>query len=254
MNLKAGLIGITSLTLASCELPSNSAVGADQQKIEKIIAEYIKTHPEVIGSALEAKPTMIVDAIKKLGKQREEEEKKKAEEALVKYKKEIFQESTALFSGNADGKKIWVEFFDYNCPHCREMHKVFKDLIAQDKDVKVVYKPLPLFGKDSEYSARSVIAANNQGKFAELHEAFMNYPEPLDEKKILEIAKTVGIDIAKFEKDVAEPETKEYLVKIRDLASKLDITGAPYMIYESEIIPGRVELSDLKEAMNKKAK
>ena len=254
MNLKALLIGFTSLIIGSCGSPASSSVGVDQQKIEKIIEEYIASHPEVVGNALKANPDMIVQAIKQLGKKREEEEKKKAQENIVKYKKSIFEESMDLFSGNTNGQKVWVEFFDYNCPHCREMHKVFKELIVQDKDVKVIYKPLPLFGKDSEYSARSVIAAHNQGKFAELHEAFMNHEEPLDEKKIHDIAKTVGIDIARFEKDVAEPKTKEYLAKIRDLASKLEIAGAPYMIYESQIIPGRVDLSDLKEAMDKKSK
>ena len=64
-----------------------------------------------------------------------------------------------------DGKKVFVEFFDYNCPHCREMNDVMKKLVSEDKDVKVIYKLWPMFGKDSLYAARAAMAAKNQGKF-----------------------------------------------------------------------------------------
>jgi protein-disulfide isomerase len=255
MNFKLALIGLTSLTLASCGTQIPGVGGfSDQQKkdIQKIIADYLETNPDAVGKALENKPEMILQAIKKLGEKKEAQEKQRAQEAIVKEKDTIFKDSEAPFSGNSNGKKVLVEFFDYNCPHCREMSITLKELISQDKDIKIIYKLWPMFGKDSEYAARAVLAAKAQGKFQEVHEAFMGSPDKLEESKVLEIVKKLGLDMTKFEKDVNEPAIKEQLVKVRNLADKLEIAGAPYIIYENEIIPGKVDLDELKAVINKK--
>lgn len=255
MNFKIAILALTSLTLVSCGEEKGSGSFSDSQKkdIQKIVADYLESNPDVVGKALSAKPDMILEAIKKLGAQKEEKDKAKAKEALVKNKDDVFNDTKSPSIGNPDGKKVFVEFFDYNCPHCREMNDVMKKLVAEDKDIKVIYKLWPMFGKDSLYAARAAMAAKAQGKFSEIHDLFMGSPDKLDEKKILEIAKGLGLDMTKFAKDIDDADIKAHLETIRTLADKLEIAGAPYIIYGDEAIPGRVELEELKAMMNKKA-
>ncbi len=255
MNFKITTLALASLTLASCGEDKGSGSFSENQKkdIQKIIADHLESNPDVVGKALSAKPDMILEAIKKLGAQKEEKDKAKAKEALAKNKDAVFNDTKSPFIGNADAKKVFVEFFDYNCPHCREMNDVMKKLVAEDKDIKVIYKLWPMFGKDSLYAARAAMAAKNQGKFSEMHDLFMSASEKLEEKKILEIAKGLGLDMVKFAKDVDDSDIKAHLETVRALADKLEIAGAPYIVYGDEAIPGRVELEELKAMMNKKA-
>lgn len=48
---------------------------------------------------------------------------------------------------NADGKKATiVEFADFKCPHCRSAFESLHTFIKVEKDIKFIFKPLPLDG------------------------------------------------------------------------------------------------------------
>ena len=68
-----------------------------------------------------------------------------------------------MFSGNANGKEIIVEFFDYNCSYCKKAHQ---DLIRISKNfpqVKIIYKNLPILSDQSKKLAEiSLIIAKKK--------------------------------------------------------------------------------------------
>ncbi|MFK7820025.1 MAG: DsbA family protein [Planctomycetaceae bacterium] len=50
--------------------------------------------------------------------------------------------------GNPDAKYVFVEMFDYTCPHCRETHKAVDGAIKKfGKDLAIICLPVPLDGK-----------------------------------------------------------------------------------------------------------
>src|SRR5260370_42707968 len=52
-----------------------------------------------------------------------------------------------------------VEYFDYNCPFCKQVVPTFKQLLAEDKKLAIVYKDWPVLGESSVYAGRCALAA-----------------------------------------------------------------------------------------------
>ena len=104
-----------------------------------------------------------------------------------KYVSELFHHAGDPTRGNSNAKVTLVEFFDYRCTHCMAMTPIVHAIMSKNSDVRVVYKEYPIRGKLSVYAAKATLAANNQGKFLELHNAFMDC-DNLDDSKVLSIA------------------------------------------------------------------
>ena len=75
------------------------------------------------------------------------------------------------------------------------------------KTVKLAIKNFPLRNhKFAWQAAVAALAANRQGKFWEFHdELYKNYNR-LNEEKIRDIAQQVGLDAAKLDQDMKDPE------------------------------------------------
>jgi len=74
------------------------------------------------------------------------------------------------------------------------------------KTVKIVYKNFPIRShKFAVEAAIAALAADRQGKFWDFHDELFKQYNKLNEKKIQEIAATVKLDLAQFEKDRKDP-------------------------------------------------
>src|SRR6476646_10757051 len=83
--------------------------------------------------------------------------------------------------GNPRGDLILVEYIDYQCPVCKQLHPVLSRVVRADGNVRLVSKSWPIFGGASIYAARIVLAAKYQGKYAQAHEALFAAKVPLSE-------------------------------------------------------------------------
>ena len=57
---------------------------------------------------------VILESIENYERRRLEESKQKSNEAIIENNTKLNDSSNGMFSGNANGKEIIVEFFDYN--------------------------------------------------------------------------------------------------------------------------------------------
>ena len=71
----------------------------------------------------------------------------------------------------------------------------------------------------------------------------------LDEARVLEIAKSVGIDPAKLKTAMADPAIKAKLNANLELAQKLQINGTPAFVVDDRLMPEAVDLDTLQEAV-----
>src|SRR5687767_7252591 len=62
--------------------------------------------------------------------------------------------------GNPHAAVTVMEFFDYQCSHCSNMVPVIAAIISTNKNVRVVFKELPIKGAASEFASRAALAAN----------------------------------------------------------------------------------------------
>lgn len=133
--------------------------------------------------------------------------------------------------GNKNGKVTLVEFFDYQCIHCIASYPIVTQAIKNNPDLRVVFKEYPIAGEVSTFAAKIALAANLQGKFAEMHDALMHMGTiGITKDKILEVAKTVPLDFAKLKIDMDSKAVDDQIKANYKLGTSLGITGTPAFI------------------------
>ncbi len=133
------------------------------------------------------------------------------------------------FLGNPDAPVTIVLFSDFQCPYCAKMEPLIGRVLETYPDtVKIVFKHFPL--RNHQYAslaALAAIAAQQQGKFWEFHDRIFAAQKELNQQKILDIAKSLGLDIRKFTSDIGKSSVKDQLTKdIRD-GKSAGVRGTP---------------------------
>jgi protein-disulfide isomerase len=203
---------------------------AQKRGIEQIVKDYLLQNPQVlveVQGALEAKMA------------KEEAEKTKA--MVAENAKEIYRHPDAPVAGNPDGDITVVEFFDYNCGYCKRGFHNIRELIEKDKNVRVVFKELPILSKDSEDAAKIALAARAQGKYWELHQALIESKGRVTEASALEMAGKLGLDVAKLKADKDSEAVKGELARVEALARTMNISGTPHFLVGDQAIGGAPE-------------
>ncbi|HWB48401.1 MAG TPA: DsbA family protein [Stellaceae bacterium] len=226
------------LGLAASALPARAADFTPDQKreVEAIVRDYLKTHPEVL-----------IDAIQSAEDKLKADAKDKAAQALTAHRHEVFDDDQSPVAGNPKGDVTLVEFFDYRCPYCKQVEPALEKLIAEDRQLRFVFKEFPVLGPESETAARVALAAKKQGKYDAFHRAMMATPGHIDEATIYRVAASAGLDVDRVKQDMKSPDISKELKANLDLGKALDLDGTPSFIIGDTIVPGAISASDLKQ-------
>ena len=130
--------------------------------------------------------------------------------------------------GIASAPVSLVIFTDFECPYCHKILPLLDEILARNpKTVKIVFKNMPLrFHKMAIPSALAALAAKEQGKFWDFHDRLFA-EENLSEEAILGIAKDLGLDLTKFNRDRQSGRLQTRLQKDMLDAQKAGVTGTP---------------------------
>ncbi len=211
---------------------ANGSQFSPEQKraIQDIVKDYLVTNPEVfleIQAALESKMA------------KDEAEKTKA--MVAEHAKDIYRYPNAPVAGNPDGDITVVEFFDYNCGYCKRGFGDVAKLIESDKNVRFVFKEFPILRDESEQASKVALAARMQGKYWEVHRELIATKGLVNEAVALKTAEKLGLDMVKLKADMASPEVKAEIDRVKELAKKLGINGTPHFLVGDQAIGGAPE-------------
>jgi uncharacterized protein len=210
--------------------------------IEQITKEYLLQHPEVIQEALAALES------------RQQADEAQAHVAAVKEQAAtLFASPRQVVLGNAQGDVTMVEFFDYNCAYCKRALSDMLELMKSDGGLKVVLKEFPVLGESSVEAAQVAVAVRMQDpsgqKYLEFHQKLLGGRGEADRARALAVAKEVGLDMDRLERDMASPEVKATIDENLKLGDTIGITGTPTYVIGSEVVTGAVGLDELKEKL-----
>ncbi len=135
--------------------------------------------------------------------------------------------------GSPDAVVTIVEWADFECPACQAMSPVLDSMVERfPGQVRLVYKNYPLKDKHphAEAAARASVAAGAQGKFWEMHHKLFAAHGKLETSDIEEIAKELGLDMAKFRADQNAALTLERIEKDVKQAEGLGLSGTPFIL------------------------
>jgi protein-disulfide isomerase len=173
---------------------------------------------------------------------------------------ELFSQEEDPVSGNPTGSITLVEFLDYRCLHSININPVINQLISKNPQLRVVYKEFPIFGAVSMFAAKAVLAAKKQGKFAELHQVLMKQGAGLTNAKILQLAKSLGINTTQLTADMASPAITQEIESNKQVAKKLGLRATPTFFVAKTLSPtsnpigfllGEVTLEQLQHSVDK---
>ena len=116
-------------------------------------------------------------------------------------------------------------------------------------DVTLVYKHFPLtqIHTQAEPAAFASWAAFQQGKFWEYHNALFEQQSRLGEEFYVELAKTLKLDLDRFNRDRKSPEAKEAIKKDFELGRSLGVGGTPSYIINGTFFSGVPNLKNLED-------
>ena len=177
--------------------------------------------------------------------------------AIAQNKTALFDDTQSPSIGSKEAPVTIVEFFDYQCGHCRAMQPTIEKLVKEDKNIHVIFKELPIFGGVSDFAAKVALAAakSNQAKYYGLHQALLTSSNPLTQDSILAMVKKSGFDVAIVKKDMASPDIQKQLKANFQLAQNLKIMGTPTFVIGNKAqtkfayIPGATTLKDLQDQL-----
>jgi protein-disulfide isomerase len=203
--------------------PLASSARADsltpEQKTELggFIKDYLVGHPEVLREAIDA-----------LDKHEKAEAATAQQKLVAQYAPTIFSSKFQADVGNPKGSSTLVEFFDYNCHFCKGALPDIAKLMKDDPNLRVVLKDFPVLGPGSVEAARVAAAVRNQlsgDRFWEFHNKLLGSHGPVGKKEALAVAKEMGLDMDKLDKDMASKEVEDGLKETMAMADDLQING-----------------------------
>ncbi len=164
---------------------------------------------------------------------------------------DVFQDQDSPVGGNPNGNVTLVEFFDYNCPYCRTMAPLMEKAEASDPQLRIVYKGFPILSAGSVFAAKAALAANRQGKYVAFHRALHQGRGQVDEAKVLEVARTLDLNVARMKADMQDAAIERMLETNNKLAQALHITGTPGFVAGDEVWTGATDFNGLQALISK---
>jgi len=145
------------------------------------------------------------------------------------------------FKGPANAAVTIAVFNDYQWPYCARLEPFFQQVLDKyPNNVKLVVKNFPLSShKFAQKAATAALAANIQGKFWEFHsQLFKNY-NVINDAKIQEIAKNLGLDMEKFNKDMQSPTIKRLIARDVSNGRQIGVRGTPTIYINGKVLKNR---------------
>lgn len=155
----------------------------------------------------------------------------------------------APLQGGREAPVTIIEFADYECPYCQQIHPLLKKLEQEfDGKVALAFKdmPLPMHPRAAK-AAEAARCAGTQGKFWELHDSLFEHAGHIEIPQLKEYAQTLHLDMEKFDKCLDSGEQTAAVQKDFAEAQRLGLTGTPSFFVNGHFFSGMIKYNTLRD-------
>ncbi|HEX3810204.1 MAG TPA: Na+/H+ antiporter NhaA [Rhizomicrobium sp.] len=154
--------------------------------------------------------------------------------------------------GGVAGRTVRVvSYSDFLCPYCQRFRTVLKAL-RQAFGERIIYAfrhfPNERSHPGADFAARAAEAAANQDKFWEFHDLIYDEKPPFGEERIRQIARDIGLDMERFERDLNAPETEARVASDLAEGRRNGVTGTPTLFVDGVRYDGAWDFYSLADA------
>jgi protein-disulfide isomerase len=223
----AGAVGLIAGGAAVALSGGTGAFAADGERasIEKVVREYILSHPEIIP-----------EAMTKL-------QERESTKLLAAQRSRLETPFAGAWAGAKDADATLVMFTDYSCGYCRASVPDVERLLASDKRLRIVWRELPILGPGSDEAARAGLSAAKQGRYMAFHRA-MFAAGPPNTAKVAQVTRAAGVS------GIGGPDIEREITGNIELARTLGLSGTPAFVVGDKLLNGAVGYEALKKAVD----
>ncbi|NOD77292.1 DsbA family protein [Ruegeria sp. HKCCD4332] len=233
------LLGLSMAATSAQALDLNAMSEAEKVEFGAQVREYLLENPEVI-----------IEAINILEQRNAAAEALADKELIAANEDELFNDGYSWVGGNPDGDITLVEFMDYRCGYCRRAVPEVASLLAEDGNIRLVIKELPILGDASVLSSRFAVATKQvagDDAYKQVHDALLEFTGEPNEISLRRISDGLGLDsdaiIAAMDSDSVTDE----ITRTRALAQRMQISGTPSFVLGTEMLRGFLPADQMKQ-------
>ncbi|GAB4137249.1 MAG: DsbA family protein [Sphingomonadales bacterium] len=232
----AGVIAYLHLPALNGQNASSRLNVEDRDAIGAVVRDYILANPEIIPEAIQVL------------------QQRQRGMRLASMASELTPGPASLEAGNPQGDVTLIEFFDFRCPFCKRAYADVEKLIADDANLRVIFKQFPILDQgDTTVSydlARAGAAAARQGDYLDFHDAVFGWPKRVENiGDIIAIAQAAGLDTDRLRQDMDDPAIARAIERNIAIGQALGLGGTPAYVVGEQIIEGAVGYDRLAQAV-----
>ena len=156
--------------------------------------------------------------------------------------------------GETRGRATVLIYGDYLCPYCRRLRLVLDRLRkALGERMAYVFRHMPneRVHPGAEFAAIASEAGARQDKFWDMHDGLFGHDPPLSEAVVRQIAKDAGLDMTRFEHDVADPELRQRVESDHADGRANGVTATPTIFIDGVRYDGAWDFYSMLEALER---
>ncbi|MGI9368659.1 MAG: DsbA family protein [Ruegeria sp.] len=193
-------------------------------------------------------PNVIVEAINILEQQQAVAEAQADKALVASNADDLFNDEYSWVGGNPDGDITLVEFMDYRCGYCRRAVPEVDTLLKADGNIRLVIKEFPILGEASMISSRFAVATKQvagDDAYKQVHDALLEFGGDVTDVTLRRISDGLGLDSDAILAAMDSEEVSDEITQTRALAQRLQISGTPTFVMETEMLRGYLTADQL---------
>jgi protein-disulfide isomerase len=147
-----------------------------------------------------------------------------------------------------------VMFGDYECPFSKESASVFRRMaVLYGEQVRFAYRdyPIQLIHPRSFEAALAAECAREQRRFWEYFDRLYADSPDLSPERLLQAARTTGLDERQFEACLKDRRYEAQVVKDLNDAERLGLRGTPTFYFDGRRVEGSIPADDFEKVLKK---
>jgi protein-disulfide isomerase len=162
----------------------------------------------------------------------------------------------AAIKGPKDALVTIVQFSDFQCPFCSRVEPTIDQVMKEYAGkVRVAWRNLPLpFHNNAKPAAIAAMAANQQGKFWQMHEIMFKNQQALSAADLEKYAQQIGLNMPKFKAALEDKKLADAVDAEAAMGGKIGARGTPAFFVNGRFLSGAQPFERFKSLIDEELK
>lgn len=167
--------------------------------------------------------------------------------------RDFLEKSAAPYLGDKAAKIVIVEFGDFQCPYCKTEAPIVRQIAAQNKDIKIIFRnfPNPVNHPQALGAALAAQCAFEQNKFWEYYDLLYANQDNLSDTNLEALANQIGLNSDQFNQCYTSGKYLSVIQSDMQDGVTLNITATPTFYINGTKVSNTISLENFQTIIEK---